>query len=38
MSRKTYGAVLVDEGQDFSDDMFRLAMTVLNSDTDNLTI
>ena len=33
-----YDAVLVDEGQDFSDDMLRVVTAVLNEKTDNLTI
>lgn len=35
---KKYDAVLVDEGQDFSDDMFRVLMNLLNPQTDSLTI
>jgi hypothetical protein len=33
-----WDAVLIDEGQDFSDDMFKVATGVLNPATDNLTI
>jgi superfamily I DNA/RNA helicase len=33
-----YDAVLVDEGQDFSADMFKVITRVLNQKTDNLTI
>jgi hypothetical protein len=33
-----YDAVLVDEGQDFSDQMLKVVMGVLNPETDNLTI
>jgi len=33
-----YDAVLVDEGQDFSDDMLRVVTGVLNPDTDHLTV
>jgi len=33
-----YDAILVDEGQDFSDDMFKVIKALLNEDTDNLTI
>jgi superfamily I DNA and RNA helicase len=33
-----YDAVLVDEGQDFSPDMYRVVTKVLNPKTDNLTI
>jgi len=33
-----FDAVLVDEGQDFSDTMFRVARTLLDPTTDNLTI
>ncbi len=34
----TYDAILVDEGQDFSDDMYRIVTKLLNPKTDNLTI
>jgi len=34
----SYDAVLVDEGQDFSPDMYRVVTKVLNPKTDNLTI
>ncbi len=37
-SKLRWDAVLVDEGQDFSDDMLRVAVGVLNPKTDNLTI
>jgi len=33
-----YDAILIDEGQDFSDEMFRLVMNLLNPATDALTI
>ena len=33
-----YDAVLVDEGQDFSDDMLRIVMALLNPVTNHLTI
>ena len=33
-----YDAVLVDEGQDFSDNMYKIVSTLLNSKTNNLTI
>ena len=33
-----YDAILVDEGQDFSADMFRVTIGVLNQTTNNLTI
>ena len=33
-----YDAVLVDEGQDFSDDMLKVVTAVLNEKTNNLTI
>ncbi|RMG85932.1 MAG: hypothetical protein D6708_14930 [Candidatus Dadabacteria bacterium] len=33
-----YDAVLVDEGQDFSDDMFRLVVGLLNPETDHLLV
>jgi len=33
-----FDAILVDEGQDFSDDMFRVVTGLLNSATNNLTI
>jgi superfamily I DNA and RNA helicase len=33
-----YDAILVDEGQDFSDDMYRVVTGLLNKDTNNLTI
>lgn len=33
-----YDAILVDEGQDFSDDMLRIVMTLLNPATNHLTI
>lgn len=34
----SFDAVLVDEGQDFSPDMYRVVAKVLNPKTDNLTI
>lgn len=33
-----YDAILVDEGQDFSDDMFRIVMALLNPKTNHLAI
>ncbi|MFC1516894.1 UvrD-helicase domain-containing protein, partial [Thermodesulfobacteriota bacterium] len=33
-----FDAILVDEGQDFSDDMYKIVTTLLNPKTDNLTI
>lgn len=33
-----YDAILVDEGQDFSDDMFKVVKALLNKNTNNLTI
>ena len=33
-----YDAVMIDEGQDFTDDMFKLAIALLNKKTDNLLI
>jgi len=33
-----YDAILIDEGQDFSEDMFRIAAALLNRKTDSLTI
>ena len=35
---KKYDAILVDEGQDFSTDMFKVVTSLLNPKTDNLTI
>jgi superfamily I DNA/RNA helicase len=35
---KTYDAILVDEGQDLSDDMYRVLVALLNKKTSNLTI
>jgi hypothetical protein len=35
---KKYDAILVDEGQDFSTDMFKVVTALLNPETDNLTI
>jgi len=37
-SQQRYNAILVDEGQDFSDDMLRVLVSLLNPDTNNLTI
>jgi hypothetical protein len=37
-SNLRFDAVLVDEGQDFSDTMFKVTSTLLNPATDNLTI
>jgi superfamily I DNA and RNA helicase len=36
--RLMYDAILVDEGQDFSDDMYRVVTGLLNKKTNNLTI
>ena len=33
-----YDAILVDEGQDFSDDMYKVVTLILNEKTNNLTI
>ena len=33
-----YDAILVDEGQDFSDDMYKIVTSLLNKKTNNLTI
>ncbi len=33
-----FDAILIDEGQDFSDDMYRIAVGLLNPRTDSLTI
>ncbi|HOD74863.1 MAG TPA: 3'-5' exonuclease, partial [Syntrophorhabdaceae bacterium] len=33
-----YDAILIDEGQDFSDDMYRVVAGLLNPATDNLTV
>lgn len=38
MSELKFDAILVDEGQDFSDTMFNVLTGLLNPDTDNLTI
>ena len=38
VSDKKYDAILVDEGQDFSDDMYRVVTGLLNQDTNNLTL
>ncbi len=35
---RKYDAILIDEGQDFSDDMFTVVMNLLNPATDILTI
>ena len=35
---RTYDAILVDEGQDLADDMYRVLMALLNKKTNNLTI
>ncbi len=35
---KKYDAVLVDEGQDFSDDMYRIVVSLLNPVTNHLSI
>jgi hypothetical protein len=35
---KKYDAILVDEGQDFSDDMYRVITGLLNKEANNLTI
>ncbi len=36
--KEKYDAILVDEGQDFSDDMFRIITSLLDKETNNLTI
>jgi superfamily I DNA/RNA helicase len=35
---RKYDAVLIDEGQDFSDGMYKVVVSLLNPDTSNLTI
>jgi hypothetical protein len=35
---KRYDAILIDEGQDFSDDMYRIVVSLLNPVTDHLAI
>ena len=35
---KRYDAILIDEGQDFSTEMFKVVTSLLNPKTDNLTI
>ena len=35
---RKYDAILIDEGQDFSDDMFKVVLNLLNPATDTLTI
>jgi len=37
-SNLKYDAILVDEGQDFSDDMYKVVTSILNEKTNNLTI
>jgi hypothetical protein len=37
-SNLKYDAILVDEGQDFSDDMYKVVTSLLNEKTNNLTI
>jgi len=37
-SNLKYDAILVDEGQDFSDDMYKVVISILNEKTNNLTI
>jgi superfamily I DNA and RNA helicase len=37
-SNLKYDAILVDEGQDFSDDMYRVVTSLLNEKTNNLTV
>lgn len=37
-SNLQYEAILVDEGQDFSDDMYKVITSLLNKKTNNLTI
>jgi hypothetical protein len=37
-SNLKYDAILVDEGQDFSDDMYKVVTSLLNDKTNNLTI
>jgi len=36
--KKKFDAILIDEGQDFTADMFRVVTALLNPKTDNLTI
>jgi len=36
--KDSYDAILVDEGQDFSDNMYKIGTALLNPKTDNLTI
>ncbi|MBL7179014.1 MAG: AAA family ATPase [Desulfobacterales bacterium] len=36
--KNRFDAILVDEGQDFSDDMYRIVSALLNPKTNNLTI
>lgn len=37
-SNLNYDAILIDEGQDFSDEMFKTVISLLNQKTDNLMI
>ena len=37
-SNLKYDAILVDEGQDFSDDMYKVVTSLLNEKTNNLTV
>jgi superfamily I DNA/RNA helicase len=37
-SNLNYDAILIDEGQDFSDEMFKTVISLLNKKTDNLMI
>lgn len=36
--KDSYDAILVDEGQDFSDNMYKIVTALLNPETNNLTI
>jgi hypothetical protein len=36
--KRQYDAIIIDEGQDFTDDMFRLVTSLLNKKTDNLMV
>jgi thymidine kinase len=35
---RKYDAILIDEGQDFTDEMFKVVTALLNQKTDNLTV
>jgi len=36
--KRQYDAIMIDEGQDFTDDMFKLVTSLLNKKTDNLMV